>query len=524
MKAAASRPRKIDDLRARAEKSVRKTGEKELVGSAEDAQKTLHELQVHEIELQMQNDELRRTQLELEETTERYAHLYDFAPCGYLSLTASGEIKEANLTAATMLGMERKRLVKQKFTHFIREDSQDDFYLFSRLVLSSGIRQTSRLELKGEAGSRLAVRVDGIADNHPGDRQAPYRVSLTDITESRKSEESLRESERNLNYFFDNAPIGLQWLGKDGKILRANEAQLNLLGHEFDSYLGHSLNEFECEPGMADEMLQSLATQAIIHNFRTRLKHRDGSVRHVVIDANSLWSGKQFVHFSMFTRDITLRVDLERQLLDISEREHRRMAQDLHDDLGQILTASIHLSSALQKRLEAKSLAETAEATRVLSLLDKALSQTRSLARGLHPVPAEPNGLMSALEELARRTTELFDCACHFDCPSPVMMADNVTATHLYRIAQEAVTNAIKHGKPKNIGIGLAQIGDRIRIVVEDNGRGIPEKPSKNTGMGLRIMRYRTGIIGGSLEIENPASGGTSVICSVQAPKAPPRI
>jgi len=271
-------------------------------------------------------------------------------------------------------------------------------------------------------------------------------------------------------------------------------------------------------------MLRNVATRAIVHNFRTRLKHRDGSVRHVVIDANCHWSGKEFAHFSMFTRDITLRVDLERQLLDISERERLRIAQDLHDDLGQILTASIHLSTSLQKRLAAKSLAEAAEESRILSLLDKALAQTRGLARGLHPVPVEPNGLMSALEELARRTADHFDCACHFECPCPVTIADNVIATHLYRIAQEAVTNAIKHGKAERIEIGLVQIDGRIRIVVEDNGGGIPEKPSKKAGMGLRIMRYRTGMIGGSLEIENAPSGGTSVICSIQAPRTPDEI
>ena len=522
MKAEATRTRKIDDLRARAEKSVRKAAKKETMWSAEDARKAVHELQVHEIELQMQNEELRRTQLELEEACERYAHLYDFAPCGYITLTASGEIKEANLTSASMLGMERKRLVKQKFTRFIREESQDDFYLFSRLVLSSGIRQTTQLELKGGTGAQLTVRVDGIADNHPEDHQARYRISLSDITDSRRVEEALRQSEKNLSDFFDESPIGFQWLGMDGKILRANQAQLDLLGHDSSSYLGHVFNEFDCDPDVANDLLRRLATQEIIRNFRSCLKRRDGSIRHVLIDANSHLIGKQIMHFSVFSRDITGRVELEQQLLEISEREHRRIAQDLHDDLGQILTASIHLSTSLHKRLATKLLPEAAEEARILSLLDKALAQTRGLARGLHPVPAEPHGLMSALEELARRTVELFDCACHFECPQPVMVTDNITATHLYRIAQEAVTNAIKHGKPERIEIGLAQMGDRIRILVEDNGCGIPEKVSKKAGIGLRIMRYRAGMIGGSLEIEKPPSGGTAVICSIHAPNNPP--
>ena len=392
------------------------------------------------------------------------------------------------------------------------------------LVLSSGIRQTTQLELNGGSSTRLTVRVDGIADHHPGDRETRFRISLTDITDSRRAEEALRQSEQDLSDFFDNSPIGFQWLGRDGKILRANKAQLDLLGNDFDTYLGHTFNEFSCDPSDADEFLKRLSMQETVRNFQTRLKHRDGSIRHVLIDGNSHGSGKYFMHFSIFTRDITARIELEQQLLEISEREQRRIAQDLHDDLGQILTGTIHLSTSLQKRLAAKSLPEAAEQARILSLLDNALSQTRSLAQGLHPVSTEPNGLMAALEELANRTAKLFKCACHFDCPVPVMMTDNVAATHLYRIAQEAVTNAIKHGKPERIEIGLAQIDGRIKVCVEDDGCGFPEKLSKKAGIGLRIMRYRAGMIGGSLETGNRPSGGASVVCSIEAPKCPPGI
>jgi PAS domain S-box-containing protein len=519
MKANPPRPRKTEDLRARAEGSLRTKGKRPARPSGDDIQRTVHELQVHEIELQIQNEELRRVQQELEEACERYAHLYDFAPCAYLTLGPKGEISEANLAAAHLLGMERKNLIKQNFSRFILEESQDDFYLYGRLTLASGIRQTNRLELKSASGARSVVRIDGIAEDCAGDGEPRYRVSLTDITDSRRAEETVQLSEKNLSDFFEDAPIGLQWLGIDGTILRANRAQLEMLGYDREQYAGRRFAEFDLDQKAADELICRLAAGETIHHFRTRLKQKDGGIRFVLMDAKSHWNGKQFIHSSIFTRDITMRVELEQELLQISEREHRRIAQDLHDDLGQILTATIHLSTALQKRLAEKALPEAADEARILALLAQALSQTRSMARGLHPVRPEPNALMAALEELAARTEMLFHFPCRFKHGRPVLIEDNNVATHLYRIAQEAVTNAVRHGKPRRIAIRLDQVANRIRVAVTDDGVGLPHPQPKNAGMGLRIMRYRTGMIGGTLAIRRMRRGGTEVLCSVQAAK-----
>ena len=519
MKTKNHRPRKLDGLRARAEGSLRRNRKGAAPPPGNDARRTLHELQVHEIELQMQNEELRRTQQELEEACERYAHLYDFAPCAYLTLGANGEIREANLAAAHLLGLERKNLIRQKFSRFIQEASQDDFYLYGRLMLASGTRQTNQLELKSSDGTRATVRIDGVAEERSGPGERRYRVSLTDITIPKQAEEALQRSEKNLNDFFEDAPIGLQWLALDGTILRANRAQFEMLGFPCEHYSGHRFAEFSLDRAAADELIARLAAGETIHNFRTRLRRNDGSILFALMDAKSHWNGKRFIHSSIFTRDITTRVELEQELLQISEREHRRIAQDLHDDLGQILTATIHLSTALQRRLAGKSLPEATDEARILALLDQALAQTRSLARGLHPVRPESNGLMAALEELASRTENFYRHPCRFKCRRPVLIDDNDTATHLYRIAQEAVTNAVKHGRPQHLEIGLAQIANRIDLSVRDDGVGLPDRRPKSGGMGFRIMQYRAGMIDGCLVIEKRAQGGTEVRCSISASK-----
>ncbi len=199
----------------------------------------------------------------------------------------------------------------------------------------------------------------------PADREPRCRISLTDITDSKRAEEILQSSEKDLSDFFENAPIGLQWLGFDGRILRANRTQYEMLGYAPEEYLGRRFADFDLDPAGAEELIVRLAAREIVHNFRTCLKMRDGTVRFVLMDAKSHWNGTRFIHSSLFTRDITTRVELEEELLQISEREHRRIAQDLHDDLGQILTATIHLSTALQGRLAEKSLPEASDEARI---------------------------------------------------------------------------------------------------------------------------------------------------------------
>ena len=342
----------------------------------------------------------------------------------------------------------------------------------------------------------------------------------TDITARKQMEETLRLSEHNLANFFNQAPIGLVWLSASGMILRANLAQLELLGYAAEEYLGQSFIKFCGEPAQGVELLKRLATQQSVHDYPMTRLRKDGTIRHVLVDANSFWSDKQFQYSSLFLRDITDRIELEKEILQAGERERQRMAQDLHDGLGQLLVGAAYLTGILCQDLARQSRPEARRLGRVLEVINEAIAQTRNLARGLHPVEAETNGLMVALAALADRTKKMFHVRCRFICRRPVMVKDNAVATHLFRIAQEAITNAIKHGRPGRIVIGLAETPSRINLAVEDDGVGIPARRRKTTGMGLRIMRYRAGMIGGSLAIQKRPGGGTAIVCTVHLPAA----
>jgi len=340
-------------------------------------------------------------------------------------------------------------------------------------------------------------------------------TAMADLKGRKQAEEALSRSERNLSIFFNQAPIGLLWLAADGTILRVNQALLNLSGHGRQEYLAHLFSEFFTEESGERNLLKRLAAKETVRNLRMVAVCKNGATRQVLVDATPIWSGQEFLYSSIFLRDITDRVLLEQEIINVSEREHRRIAQDLHDGLGQLLGGAAYLVGNLRQDLADKSLPEARQSARILEVITEGIAMTRNLARGLHPVEPEPNGLMAALQALAERTRKLFGVRCRFICRQPVLIQDNLIATHLFRIAQEAITNGIKHGKAGRIEINLNETPGRINLAVSNNGTDMPAQLHHKSGMGLRIMRYRAGMIGGSLAIQKSPNGGITIACTV---------
>ncbi|HEY5043174.1 MAG TPA: PAS domain S-box protein, partial [Verrucomicrobiae bacterium] len=218
--------------------------------------------------------------------------------------------------------------------------------------------------------------------------------------------------------------------------------------------------------------------------------------------------------FAGFVRDITERKQLEKEIIEISNREQQRIGQDLHDGLGQELTGIELMCQVLEQKLAAKSKAESKQAGEIAQHIREAISHTRKLARGLSPVEFETNGLMSALQELTAHVQKLFRVECRFECLETVLIRNNVFATHLYRIAQEAINNAVKHGNARRILISIKPAGDRFALAVTDDGLGFSNETKKNGGMGLHIMKYRAGVVDAALEVRSGADGaGTTIRC-----------
>jgi signal transduction histidine kinase len=212
---------------------------------------------------------------------------------------------------------------------------------------------------------------------------------------------------------------------------------------------------------------------------------------------------------------------LQRELLEITDTEQRRIGHDLHDGLGQHLTGIAFMSKLMEQRLNAKTVPEAEEARKIAGLVNKAIGWTRDLARGLAPVDLDQEeGLASALKQLTEGTGEMFGVAsCKFQAVGDAHFRNPAVAIHLYRIAQEALNNAIKHARPREVVVRLTGGARELRVSVEDDGIGFDPISVRNGGMGLRIMRYRAKMISGTLEVRRRPGGGTIVACSYPIPQ-----
>jgi PAS domain S-box-containing protein len=452
----------------------------------------------------------KRAAEKLRETQDRLQAILDNSPAMIFLKDPQGRYLLINRKFAAEFHLELDQVVGRTDAELFPPEQAVVFEANDRRVIESGVQLEFDEVALHDDGPHTSIVTKFPLRDADGNLYAIGGI-VTDITERKRMEESLLRSERNLSHFFSSAPVGFAWLSAGGTILRANQTQLDLLGYAAGGLVGLDFTELWSDPAAGNDLLKRLAERETINNLRAQLICKDGSMRHVLIDANSIWEGDQFIHSSVFVRDITKRVELEREILEISEREQRRIAQDLHDGLGQLLSGTVYLTSGLQKELKANGAPQAKDAARILKVLDEAIGQARRLARGLHPVKLEPHGLMSALQELAARTTGLFRVKCRFTCLTPVLIEDGETATHLYRIAQEAVTNAVKHGHPRRIGIALQETPERVILAVKNDGARPPAPARAGDGLGLRIMQYRASMIKAALVIRNGPKGGTSV-------------
>jgi signal transduction histidine kinase len=228
-------------------------------------------------------------------------------------------------------------------------------------------------------------------------------------------------------------------------------------------------------------------------------------------------------HWLAVINDVTEKKRLERGIIDIANREQQRIGSDLHDGLGQELTGIALMLRSVAVQLNKEKSDARLDVEDIIGLVNNAIENTRTLARGLSPVSADRGGLMAALSTLATRASERYGVHVEFrDATSWPMPLNDAYATHLYRIAQEALTNVVRHSGAAEVTICLETVGDELQLRIDDNGRGFQEHATEGPyGLGLKMMRYRAQMLGGDLVLEKSAEGGASVRCTCPIDEPP---
>jgi PAS domain S-box-containing protein len=338
-----------------------------------------------------------------------------------------------------------------------------------------------------------------------------------DITDLKRTEEALQEERNVVSTILDTVGAMVVVLDLEGHIIRFNRACEQMTGYSFAEVEGKCIWNLLPVSEDAERFKASFqATRAKRHphEYEGGWVSRDGRPRVIAWSTTFLpGAGDAASYIIASGIDMTERKHMEKTILDISAREQRRIGQDLHDGLGQHLTGIAFMTKVQEQKLMEKGLAEAGDAAKIVNLVNEAINKTRELARGLLPVLSDAHGLMSALQRWAGEVEDLFGVNCRFQCMTPVLIHDDAVATHLYYIAREAVNNAIKHGQPCYIVIRLAADQNQGALTIQDDGCGIGNAVPGNKGMGLHLMNYRARIIGGSLEVQRVASGGTVIAC-----------
>lgn len=337
-----------------------------------------------------------------------------------------------------------------------------------------------------------------------------------DITERKASEAVVREKDRHLRMLLERAPVVVFAINKAGCFTMSEGHALHGADVVPGGVVGRNVRDVLApQPWLLERVERALQGQEFVSTDEF------GGQTFTTWHAPERNEKGEIIGMVGVAVNVTERFNLQRQILEISDREQSRIGQDLHDGLCQHLVGIAFAANTLEKKLAACCAAEVRDAREIAAMLDDAITQARKTARGLYPVKLESEGLAAALSELAAGTRERHGLDCRFDYPEPVLFFSDMVATQLYRIAQEAVLNAVKHAQPAQIVIQLTRAGDRVDLCVQDDGAGIAEPLPPGKGMGLQIIEYRARTIGGTFRVRRRPEGGTEVCCSVVEKAAP---
>jgi PAS domain S-box-containing protein len=502
----------------------------------------LEDLRVHQIELEMQNDELRRTQVALEAAQERYFDFYDLAPVGYVTVNEQAKILQANLAAATLLGVDRAALPGKALSAFMLEPDADRYYLLCNEAFASGSAQSCELPLLKPGNDTVWINLQAIAATGE-DGVKVVRIVLIDITARKKAEALELANAQFRNAILDSVPSQIAVLDRFGTSVAVNEAWREFArtnGTEPGvvpactnigaNYLNACRAEGEGAPsdnaalardGILSVINGTASIFQVVYPCHSPTQERWFSMavtplnienHSVVVTHTDITESKRGAELVVSHQQFRALVAFNTTAM---ENERKHIAREVHDELGQVLTAlrmglsvmAMHfgpLDPALIKQLDDMKV-----------LIDRAIQGVRNVAARLRPIALE-RGLTVAIESLCNEFTKRSATACAFSTQLDSIAIDESRAVEIYRIVQESLTNATRYAQASEVQVTMGCDGNTLGLEVRDNGRGfiVPDESQGKT-FGLLGMRERAIALGGRTDVLSVPGQGTVIAVTV---------
>ena len=486
-----------------------------------DTQRLVQELQMHQIELEMQYEELLLAQADAEQSRAQYVDLYDFAPVGYCALAADGTLTQLNLQMAKLLGYSCQQLVGRRLATFVALAERSVFSEFlHRLAAAPDQRLTCELAMERLDEAPFFAQLEGVATAGTPGQPCAYRLALLDVTTRRLADIELASNEARFRATFEQSRDGMLLLDDDQHFVDVNEAALWLLRRPHRrQVIGRHLAGFwpEHQPDgrrSMDVLAHCLAKAKAEGWCRLEWVHHDSAGQPVwdeMAFSPVLVHGKPLMH--AVWRDITAlkrvqqaKLDQQQQLaqavLAAEESEKRRIAESLHNGLGQLLYAaklSLDQLGAASYQQDQKAFKQVQQ--QVSKLLTTAIEQTRTLAHELVPRTLEDFGLEAAIQDIC---TDFSIAPLRMKCHFAALPASLPThfALAVYRMAQELANNIVRHARATQASLHLAVEGASLLLRATDNGVGFSDEQLGQTkGLGWQALQDRVRLLNGTLHL-----------------------
>jgi PAS domain S-box-containing protein len=543
-----SRPDHAAKLRRQAEEIARDNAAKSPKHfealSPEETQHTLHELQVHQIELEMQNEELRQAQVQLDAGRARYFDLYDLAPVGYVTTSEQGLLLEANLTTATLLGVTRNDLIKQPFSRFVLREDQDIYYFLHKQLFETGEPHDCELRMVKKNGTAFWVQLQATSVQDAAGL-AVSRVVISDITERKQAEEEILRERAFFDRLVESAPESIAITDPQGRVMRVNAEFVSMFGYGADEAIGQQIDDLVAPPGREEEV-RAITTSSVQGEkiLLETVRHRkDGTLVDVsVIAAPILIAGKQEAVYAIY-RDITGRKQAEAQLRQSQKMEAiGQLAGGVAHDFNNLLTGILGNIALMRSTLPSadpllENLDAAETAVRQAAYLTKGLL-TFSRSAVVLPVPINIADALDATLVLLKQSlpatmeivrddeqtvwnvlldqSQMTQILLNLAVNARDAMQDKGTLT--IRTSNEVVEEDYVQTHP------FARTGEFVHLSVSDTGPGIPPvilehlfepfhttKPAgSGTGLGLSIVYGAVKQAGGWVTAESTKGTGAT--------------